>query len=87
MINPQSFSEEHIREMQKKTGNDPILLERTIFAFGLLEALIRAGLPFVFKGGTSLMLLLNHPRRLSTDIDIVVEPDTDVIPYSQLHPD
>ena len=38
-----------------------MLIERTVFAFGLLEALVRVGLKFTFKGGTSLMLLLkNH---------------------------
>lgn len=47
-------------------------------AFGLLEALARVGLPFTFKGGTCLMLLLEYPQRLSTDIDIVVEPGTDI---------
>ena len=36
------------------------------------------GMPFIFKGGTCLMLLMNRPRRLSTDIDIIVEPGTDL---------
>lgn len=49
-----------------------------MFAFGLLEALVRVGMPFIFKGGSSLLLLLDHPQRLSTDIDIIVEPDVDV---------
>jgi hypothetical protein len=39
------------------------------------------GLPFTFKGGTSLMLLLPHPMRLSTDIDIRVDPGTDIDAY------
>lgn len=33
-----------------KTGNDPLLLERVIFAFGLLEAIARVGLPFGLRG-------------------------------------
>jgi hypothetical protein len=45
---------------------------------GLLEALATVGMPFVFKGGTSLNLLLDTPKRLSTDIDIIVTPGTDV---------
>ena len=53
-------------------------MERAVYAFGLLEALVRVGLPFVFKGGTCLMLLMDKPRRLSTDIDIIVEPGTDL---------
>ena len=46
---------------------------------GLLEALARTELPFVFKGGTSLMLLLDSPKRLSVDIDIVVPSDVAVV--------
>ncbi len=58
-----------------------MLLERAVYAFGLLEALAKVGMPFVFKGGTCLMLLMNRPRRLSTDIDIIVEPGTDLDEY------
>lgn len=78
MIQPISFAEEHIRELQKTSKRDPVLLERAVYAFGLLEALARVGMPFIFKGGTCLMLLMNRPRRLSTDIDIIVEPGTDL---------
>ena len=38
-------------------------------------------MPFIFKGGTSLLVMLDNPRRLSTDIDIIVEPGTDVDAY------
>ena len=78
MIQPISFSEEHIRELQKTSKRDPVLLERAVYAFGLLEALARVGMPFIFKGGTCLMLLMDRPRRLSTDIDIIVKPGTDL---------
>lgn len=67
MLTKDNFTEEHIRELQNQSKCDPSILERTIFAFGLLEALTKAGMPFIFKGGSSLMLLLEHPRRLSTD--------------------
>lgn len=40
-------------------------------------------MPFVFKGGTALMLLLEKPYRLSTDIDIIVEPDCAIEDYLQ----
>ena len=83
MIKPESYSEEHIRKLQEDSKRDPVLLERTIYAFGLLEALARVDLPFIFKGGTCLMLLMNHPKRLSTDIDIIVEPETDLDLYLQ----
>lgn len=81
MISRENYSESHIREIQKERKADPALIERTLYAFGLLEALKRAGLEFIFKGGTSLMLVLPEPRRLSTDIDIVVNPDTDIEKY------
>lgn len=81
MLRQENFAEEHIRELQKNSKRDPVLLERAVYAFGLLEALARVGMPFIFKGGTCLMLLMDHPRRLSTDIDIIVEPGTDLDGY------
>lgn len=81
MLQRENFSKAHIKELQRNSRRDPILLERAVYAFGLLEALARVGLPFVFKGGTCLMLLLDTPSRLSTDIDIVVEPGTNLDEY------
>ena len=81
MLTRANYSKEHIEVLQKDSGNDPALLERVLFAFGLLEAISRVKLPFIFKGGTCLMLLLKKPMRLSTDIDIVVEPGTDIDNY------
>ncbi|MBO5568085.1 MAG: nucleotidyl transferase AbiEii/AbiGii toxin family protein [Clostridia bacterium] len=81
MITRDNYAEEHIRELQAASKGDPGLIERTLYAFGLLEALRKVGMDFIFKGGTSLLLLLSAPKRLSTDIDIVVEPDTDVDSY------
>ena len=81
MLSRDMYTEEYIQWLYERTGNDPALLERVIYAFGLLEAIKRVDLPFCFKGGTSLMLLLAHPRRLSTDIDIIVEPGTDIDDY------
>lgn len=81
MIDPTTFTAEHIRNIQQQSKRDPALIERVIFAFGLLEAIARSGLPFIFKGGTSLILLMYKPRRFSTDIDIVVEPDAEIDKY------
>jgi len=81
MIAKENYEEAHIRDLQDKSHRDPGLIERTLYAFGLLEALVQVGMPFIFKGGTSLLLLLDKPMRLSTDIDIVVEPGTDVEHY------
>jgi hypothetical protein len=81
MLDKKNYELEYIRELQKKYERDPILIERVLFAFGLLETIKRVGMPFTFKGGTSLMLLLSHTMRLSTDIDIIVEPGTDIDYY------
>ena len=81
MLSKDNFTRDHIEELRKVNGNAPALLERTVYAFGLLEAIRRAGMPFIFKGGTSLLLLLGKPMRLSTDIDILVEPGVDVVSF------
>jgi len=81
MLNRSNFTEEHIRKLQRDSKRDPSIIERTVFAFGLLEAISRVGMPFIFKGGTCLMLLLSQVKRLSTDIDIIVEPGTPIDEY------
>ncbi len=81
MITRENYSIEHIMKLHESRKRDPNLIERVLFAFGLLEALRRVELPFIFKGGTSLLLLLDKPMRLSTDIDIIVEPGTEVDVY------
>lgn len=81
MLKRENYSGEHILTLQKDSGNDTAILEKVLYAFGLLEAIAKVKLPFVFKGGTCLMLLLKRPMRLSTDIDIVVEPGTDIDAY------
>ena len=83
MLLRENYTKEHIARLREQTGADPSILERTIFAFGLLEAIRSVGMPFIFKGGTSLLVLLDNPRRLSTDIDIIVDKDTDVDDYIQ----
>ena len=59
------------RQARALGGCQPDLLERCVHALTLLRHLSETGLPFVFKGGTSLLLHLNPVRRLSIDIDIV----------------
>jgi hypothetical protein len=74
MILKESYSAEWIRGIQQEHRIDPILIEKVILALTLLEQLKISGLEFVFKGGTSLLLLFGEPRRLSIDIDIIVNP-------------
>ena len=81
MISRETYTAEHLEQLRSDTGADPSILERTIFAFGLLEAIRSVDMPFTFKGGTSLLVLLEQPRRLSTDIDIIVSPGIDVDHY------
>ena len=56
MINPQSRSLEWITETAQRMGiRDKALVEKTIRAFSLLEALARSGCPFLFKGGSHII--------------------------------
>lgn len=76
MIAPHSFSADWIIHVSNKYKADRILVEKAIRALSLLEGLAESTLPFVFKGGTALMLIFQEPRRLSIDIDIILPPDT-----------
>lgn len=78
MITRENYGEEHIRQLQLQSRKDPQLIERALYALGLLEALKQTGMDFIFKGGSCLMILLPQVMRLSTDIDIIVSPGTDV---------
>ena len=50
MIDPKSRSREWILEScEKNKVKDPTLMEKTIRAFSLLEALTKSGCPFLFK--------------------------------------
>lgn len=57
------------------------VLETTIMAFVLLGKLAERDIPFVFKGGTSVLLHVDPIRRLSRDIDIVCS-----LPAEELDP-
>ena len=70
MIDTNIYTQNYIQSLTEDIKADRNLVERCLFAFGLLEALSRVKMPFIFKGGTCLLLLLDNPKRLSTDIDI-----------------
>ncbi|MBR6092398.1 MAG: nucleotidyl transferase AbiEii/AbiGii toxin family protein [Bacteroidales bacterium] len=73
MINQNAIDITWIEKVSKTNRNaDKILVEKTIRAFLLLEGLVTAGMSFVFKGGTSLMLLTKSNKRMSIDIDIIM---------------
>lgn len=73
MINQNAIDITWIENVSKANRKaDKILVEKTIRAFLLLEGLVTAGMSFVFKGGTSLMLLTKSNKRMSIDIDIIM---------------
>lgn len=72
MFSPEVFQKTWIDQQRRTLGNcDPGILEKTVYALTLLGHLVESRMPFLFKGGTSLLLHLNPIRRLSRDIDIV----------------
>lgn len=57
----------HRQETQLKN------LEKAVAALHLLECIEKSNIDFIFKGGTSLLLLLGKIYRLSVDIDLIIE--------------
>lgn len=74
MIDLKTLSAEWIAEKRMTYSKDPTLMESMVYALCLLEQLQLSGLEFIFKGGTSLILLMKEPKRFSVDIDIIVNP-------------
>ena len=74
MIKDHCFTEKWLDQFKKQKDHsriDPIILQKMIYALHLLEQLQLNNLEFIFKGGTSLVLLLEHGNRFSIDIDII----------------
>jgi predicted nucleotidyltransferase component of viral defense system len=78
MIRAHCFTGEWLNQFKKQKDHrriDKIILEKMIYALHLLERLKTNGLDFVFKGGTSLVLLLEEGNRFSIDTDIISKTD------------
>ncbi len=78
MIKKRCFTEEWLDSFKKQEEHkriDKAILEKMIYALHLLEHLKANGLDFIFKGGTSLVLLLEEFNRFSIDIDILCNTD------------
>lgn len=80
MINERTYTKEWIlmkssQHIRGKKKADPALIEKATKALHLLEELVKSDLKFIFKGGTSLLLLLDKMHRFSIDIDIIVEEE------------
>jgi|WetSurMetagenome_2_1015567.scaffolds.fasta_scaffold00173_8 hypothetical protein len=65
---PVFFTREHIDS--HALAASPSLAEQAIHCLELVAELSAAGLPFQFKGGNSLLLVLPDPQRFSIDVDI-----------------
>ena len=83
MISSESFSREWISQKSIELDyKDKLLLEKVIRAFSLLEMLVDAGAPIVFKGGSSLLLILKDSlNRLSIDVDVICPPGEQIQNY------
>jgi len=74
MFKEKCFTEKWLQTFKRQAAHrriDIIILEKMIYALHLLEQLQQNGLKFTFKGGTSLVLLLEEENRFSIDIDII----------------
>lgn len=81
MLSKRNYTKEHIEDLHSRYPKvNQNVFEMTLYAFGLLQRLALSKLDFIFKGGTSLMLLLPTPKRVSTDIDILVKEGTEIGP-------
>lgn len=82
MIKDTSFTADWLSAFKAQAKHkriDTIILEKMIYAFHLLDQLKTNGLDFVFKGGTSLVLLLESSNRFSIDIDIICNTERNML--------
>jgi hypothetical protein len=82
MIKEHCFTDEWLDSFKKQKEHkriDKAILEKMIHALHLLERIKTNGLDFVFKGGTSLVLLLEEGNRFSIDIDIICNTDRETL--------
>ena len=74
MVLEKCFTDEFISSRVGNNIDKKRIYEKVVYAFYLLEKIANLNYDFVFKGGTSLMLLLNTFNRFSVDIDILMKP-------------
>lgn len=78
MIKKHCFTVEWLNKFKAQKEYQKIdiaILEKMIYALHLLERIKTNGLNFIFKGGTSLILLLKEGNRFSIDIDIITKTE------------
>ena len=88
MISKETFTPQWIdtfRQQEQYRRVNPALFEKMVYAFALLESLAKTDFDFIFKGGTSIILMSVSTNRFSIDIDIIL---LDVLfeenPYEEL---
>ena len=80
MLKRGCFTKEWIEKIRiENPPADPTIIEKTIYAFELISQLVKHKLDFIFKGGTSLILIFDKPKRLSIDVDITTEAESSKI--------
>jgi hypothetical protein len=78
MIKEQSYTTEWLDSKVKEYDAASYdLAEKMVYALTLLEHLKLKGLDFIFKGGTSLVLMVDEFHRFSKDIDIIIHTKPD----------
>lgn len=73
----QFFAPDHIRRSSLNASDE--LAEQAIHCLELVAELVEAGLSFQFKGGNSLLLILDTPQRFSIDVDIATDASAEAI--------
>jgi hypothetical protein len=71
------FTKEHIQSHMFDAS--PALAEQAIHCLELVTELSFAGLSYQFKGGNSLLVLLQDPKRFSIDVDIATDQTAEAI--------
>lgn len=72
IIEEKYFSDTRLDELDERYSYSARhIIERTIYAFELLAQIRVRKDDFIFKGGTSLLLVLSGAKRLSIDIDLI----------------
>jgi hypothetical protein len=65
------FDKDHI--IEHAFDAPPALAEQAVHCLELVAELSQAGLSYQFKGGNSLLLILDAPRRFSIDVDVATD--------------
>lgn len=73
MITDINFTKNWIQSKNSSKTDRSKTLEKVVYAMHLLEELVKTEIPFVFKGGSSLLLIFENLQRFSIDIDILID--------------